>query len=202
MWAAHNWRTPTGGNRVTKYFVLGTWQQTPTDGKTPTDAERDDSFPFHGGVVYAQRPWSRSWPDKSWQRLANVPDEGLPFDWEVYHFVKGIYVRLKLPFGMPAVGDMSGPVKNFIADRKRLKEEEAKGLAQVQEDGRTRFRDSMKTNYAQKALEEFTEDVRAGRPTYRTKDVTPMVYLKSRAKRAQQPAPPAAALESGATGIR
>lgn len=141
LWVAMLYVTPSMGEHVCKYHVIGTWQPYVSDDKTePVKAARPSDFPFRGGVVYAQRPWSLDWPKGSIEAMTNVPGASRPFDWDVYDFMRRVYWENGIPLGTMAAGDFGGAGKEYAKARKRRREAERKTLEGVQDDARLRLR--------------------------------------------------------------
>jgi len=141
MWVARALRTPTDGLHVVKYHVIGTWQAYPTDGYViPIVAPRPYGFKFHGGVLYAQRTWSLPWPKDSWQKDVNFPEQGLPYDYELFWYVRQVYGEHGIPFGTWAQGDMRHAGREQVRNVWKRRADEKAQLKKVQENARLELR--------------------------------------------------------------
>lgn len=191
MWVAREYKTPSQTIHVAKYHVIGTWQQRVTDDKTrPVRAERPYDFPFHGGVLYAHRPWCVTWPENTWQHRVNFPPQGLPYDWDVYWFVRQVYMELHIPFGTLAEGNMGAAGRQFNANRSEAQELEQKTLADVQENSRLELRDRVSNSpTAAKAYEDWLDGIVNNKPEKLFKEVDAKPFRDQ----IKSPEPPVAA---------
>lgn len=79
------YRTPEGNEEVLNFVCAGRWARTPDDpGMEPIRVERPYDFPFHGGVIYLQRPLGTQslwgWPPPKVWADRGVTDLPIEFD--------------------------------------------------------------------------------------------------------------------------
>ena len=123
--------TPTGGRVNYLFHVIGRWEQMPTpddveNGREPLRVERPRDFPFDGGVVYEQRPWTDP-PNAQGQRL-NLPDLFRPFDQRLVDWMDAAHREM-----VRSEGTMASKVLESL---RKEQDAEAKELARVKENGR------------------------------------------------------------------
>jgi len=126
VWMVKEYVTPTGGRVNYGFHVIGRWEAFPTpddieQGNVPLRVERPADFPFSGGVIYEQSPWSHP-PNVEGQRL-NLPDVFREFDARLVEWMDAAHREmLRTPW------KMKGKVLSAV---RREQEAEARELAAV-----------------------------------------------------------------------
>jgi hypothetical protein len=131
VWMVKEYVTPSGGRVNYGFHVIGRWEQVPTpddveSGREPLRVERPADFPFHGGVVYEQRPWSDP-PNAAGQRM-NLPDLYRPFDARLVEWMDAAHREMAR-----SEGSMQQKVLEAI---RKEEDAAARELARAQENGR------------------------------------------------------------------
>lgn len=133
VWMVKEYVTPSEGHVTFGFYVIGRWEPfVPQDEDgTPLTITRPADFPFHGGVIYEQLPWSDP-PNAQGKRL-NLPDVFRPFDARLVEWMDAAHREFcRTP------GQMK---EKYRQSQRALALAEQEELARVKENGRLRLID-------------------------------------------------------------
>ncbi len=133
VWMVKEYVTPSGGVVNYGFHVIGRWEPFPPQDEeaVPLRIERPSDFPFHGGVIYEQLPWSDP-PNKQGKKL-NLPDLFRPFDVRLVDWMDAAHREMcRTP------GQMK---EKFQQYRRAMAEAEAAEMARTKENARLRLID-------------------------------------------------------------
>ena len=131
VWMVKEYVTPSGGRINYGFHVIGRWEPMPTvddveQGRVPLRCERPADFPFNGGVIYEQRPWTD--PTNAAGKKLNLPDLYRPFDVRLWEWMDAAHREMAR-----TAGKMKAKVLKALD---REVEAEANELAKVKENRR------------------------------------------------------------------